>query len=489
MTLPVAATLSGSRTQAAVWRGLGVMSALLMDVCWVIAWLRLIAGNQSPPPALVLVAWFLAVGMTAYALSRLSSRLFLKSAVHQVLGGIGLVMAFLLSLDVLESSLHGPDLAGAVVRLAHALSILLPVPDEVVIFLAVVLLWQRGSVLAGSPDLRWGREGLHFRVGVLLYAIYIGVRADIEGGVIPELLPLFFLTSMLAMAIARANSLAHQPGGSRAPLNPRWMAGLAGVVASATALGVAAGYALNSYAFHRLVILIGVGIGAVLGLLFSLMLPLLMVFNPLLQVLIDWLRQLFEGLGAVMAQVQVNPVVMTPTPSEQAAEVPGWLQALTAAWPIIQWALILAAGLAVIVLVTRSRRRRRGDVFADLESDEDVGRAKGHLDRPGVLTDVQRRLGDWMRSVVSRPWLATVVIRRIYQAMLDKAANDGRPRRSDETPAEFQGALVELYPAAAQSVGEITAAYELVRYGFRPEAPEAVERVQRAWSEFKRVSI
>jgi hypothetical protein len=73
--------------------------------------------------------------------------------------------------------------------------------------------------------------------------------------------------------------------------------------------------------------------------------------------------------------------------------------------------------------------------------------------------------------------------------MLDKAANDGRPRRSDETPAEFQGALVELYPAAAQSVGEITAAYELVRYGFRPEAPEAVERVQRAWSEFKRVSI
>jgi hypothetical protein len=480
--------LARTNGRGIIWRALGVTAALLMDVCWVAAWLRLIAGDQGPPPPSFLVVWLMALGITSYAIGRLSHQLYLKSAVQHILGGVGLVLAFLLSLDLVESSLHGLDLGGAVVRLIHSLAVLLPVPDEVVIFIAVVILWQRGSTLAGTPELIWGREGLHFRLGVLLYALYIAARRDVEGMPIPELLPTFFLASLLAMAVARANGLAHQPGGSRAPITLRWMAGLAGMLAVATALGVGAGYALNSQPAHQLVILVGLAIGALLGLFFRLLLPVLMFFNPLLQLLVDWLRQLFVGLSEVMAQVQVNPVQVTPEPGAENAAPPGWVQALAAAWPYIQWGLILLAAGAVIYIVTRSRRRMRQDAHPDLGLDEDLDQPHSGGARPGLLEEAQSRLGAWIRAVAGRPWLAPFVIRRIYSAMLAKAAKDGRPRRADETPAEFQQVLSETYPAVADCSREITGAFELVRYGLRPEDPQVVERVRDAWAKLKQVT-
>jgi len=488
MSMAADRQLARINSRGTIWRALGVAAALLMDVCWVAAWLRLIAGDQGPPPPGVLVVWLMAVGITSYAVGRLSHRLYLKAAVQHIMGGVGLVLAFLLSLDLVESSLHGLDLGGAVVHLIRSLSALLPVPDEVVIFLAVVILWQRGGTLAGTPELSWGREGLHFRLGVLLYALYIGARKDIEGAPIPDLLPTFFMASLLAMAVARANSLAHQPGGSRAPITLRWMAGLAGLLALTTILGVGVGYALNSQIAHQGVILVGLIVGAILSLIFRLLLPVLMLFNPLLQLLIDWLHQLFAGLSDVMGRVQVNPVQVTPEPGAENAAPPGWLQALSAAWPIIQWALILLAAGAVIYLVTRSRLRKRQDTHPDLVLDEDLVQPHAGRDGPGLLQEAQSRLGAWIRSVTGRPWLAPYVIRRIYSSMLAKAAEDGRPRRADETPAEFQQVLGDIYPAAAESAREITGAYELVRYGLRPEDPHIVERVREAWAKLKQVT-
>ncbi len=464
-----------NRTGATIWRALGVMAAVLMDACWVAAWLRLIAADQAPPPAGALVVWLAALGMTAYAIGRLSHQLYLKSAVQHAIGSIAFVFALLLSLNVVEGSLHGLDLVGAIARLTQSLAILLPVPDEVVIFLAVVILWRRGSTLAGTPELNWGREGLHFRLGVLLYAIYVATRRDFEGGPIPELLPTFFLASLMGIAVARANGLLHQPGGSRAPMTMRWMAGLTGILALTTILGVGAGFALNSRAAHQVALLAGLALGAGLALLFKWLLPVLMLFNPLIVFLVNWLRQLFSGLGEVMAQVQVNPVIATPTPGAENAAPPAWLQALAAAWPYIQWALVLLGAAVVIYFVTSGRRRSRPDISLDLATDEDLEHGAGVTSRPGLLEDAWSRVGAWIRSAASPPWLAPLVIRRIYAAMLAKASRDGRPRRSDQTPAEFQDVLREIYPSAADSSAEITDAFELVRYGMRPEDSQVVE--------------
>ncbi len=431
--------------------------------------------------------WLMCLGLTSYAIGRLSQQLYLKSTVHHLMGAVGLVLAFLVSLDLVEGSLHGLDIIGAVGRLVDSLAVLLPVPDELVIFLAVVILWQRGSTLSGSPELAWGREGLHFRLGVLLYAFYIAARRDIEGAPIPELLPTFFLASTMAMAVARANSLGHQPGGSRAPISMKWTAGLTGLLVAATTLGVGAGLALNSHAAHQLALLFGLALSAVLGLSFRLLLPILMVFNPLIQLLIDWLRKLFDGLGTVMAQVQLNPVLPPESPGSENAAIPGWVQALTAAWPYIQWGLVLLGAIGVIYLVTRGRRGSRRDDRPDMTMDEDLDREAGRRARLGRLEEAQRRLGDWVRATSARSWLAPLVIRRIYLAMLTKAAGDGRPRREDETPAEFQGVLGDLYPGEVASSRQITSAFELVRYGLRPEDPQVVERVREAWAKLKQV--
>jgi hypothetical protein len=398
------------------------------------------------------------------------------------------LLTFLLSLDVVEGVLHGPDLAGAVLQLSHSLAVLIPIPDEVIIFLVVLLFWQRGSTLAGSPELSWGREGFHFRIGVLLYAVYIAARKDVEGAVIPELLPTFFLASMLAIAVARANSLVHQAGGSRAPISLRWMGGLGALLVAVTALGIGTGYVLDSHAVRQGVLLIGLGIGAVLGFAFKIMLPILMLLNPVLQLLVGFLRRLFEGLGDVMEEVQVNVVSSNGPPASEPQPTPEWIQFLSAAWPYIQWALVILVAVGLIIIVTRGRRRWRPDWVIHASEDEDLERSGAVMGRPGLLEGAPRRLAAWMRSVVDRSWLAPFVIRRLYIAMLNKAAKDGRPRWAHETPAEFGQVLKAMYPSAAAAVSEITGAYELVRYGLRPEAPEAVARVRSAWSALKKAS-
>lgn len=473
---------------SAIWRALGVVAALLMDVCWVAAWLRLLTADQVPPPPVVFVVWLTVLGGTSYAIGRLSQRLYLKSVVQQALGGIALVLAFLLSLDVVEGSLRGLDLLGALAHLSSALAHLLPVPAEAWIFLAVVVLWQRGTSLAGTPELNWGREGLHFRLGVVLYAVYIAVRSDFEGAPIPELLPTFFLASLLAMAVARANGLTHQPGGSRAPITPGWMAGLTALLALATAAGVVAGLALNSHAAHQVALLAGVGVGVVLGLLFRLLLPLLMLLNPVVQILVDWLRQLFNGLGEVMAQVQVNSVPDAAAPTAERAAAPPWLQALAAAWPYLQWVLVLLGVGLVIALVTRGRRRIRADEERWMQRDEDLEPGSILPAESGLVAQTWTRLKGWIQAGAARPWLTTLVIRRIYSAMLAKAARDGRARRADETPAEYQEALAVLYPTESESSKEITGAFELMRYGLRPEDPQTVDRVRAAWARLKQVA-
>jgi hypothetical protein len=473
-----------------VWRALGLTAALMMDACWMTAWLRLLTLAHAPPPPAVLLLWLTVVGATSYAIARLSEGLGLNGATHHLLGLAGIVLAFLLSIDIVEGAVHSADIIRALASFTQPESqaVLFPLPDSVVIFLVLILVWQRGATLSGTPDLVWKREGRHFRVGVLLFAAYILTRFDVLGSPVPELLPTFFVTSLLAISVARANSLVHARGGSRAPLRLRWMAGLGAMMIAATAMGVGVAYALDSPAAHQVILAVGLALGAVLGALFGLLLPVLMLFEPVVKLIFDVIRNVSRSLGDLVSQVQVQPPHAPPSQNVAPQSQPGWVQALAPTWPYIEWGLLLLAIAAVIYMVTRARRRTQRARPSGHTADEDLPLTDDAGERKGFMGESRERLGAWIRDIAERPWLARLVIRRIYAAMLDKAASEGRPRRVDETPGEFQQVLTRRYPSAADSARDITQAYELVRYGLRPEDPHVVERVRAAWSRMKQAS-
>lgn len=486
MSVSVDAAARPAGVHPGVWRSLGVAGGLLMDVAWIVAWTRLFLP-ESRISAAGLAVWMMLIGASAYTLGRTSSRLYLRAWIQQSIAALGLGLWFLASVDLLEPSVALPDLGGAVAQTLRSLAVLLPVPHPLVIFGAVLWIWHRGSVLAGSPDLNVGREGFRFRLGVLLFGIYVAVRGGFDDFLMPELLPTFFLASMLAMAAARANSLSHRPAGGLAPFDARWMAALLSMLAGTTVLGVGAGWFLGSPPARQVFAFLGVVIGAVLSALFALALPLFLLLTPLVEGLITWLQGLFAGLGDVLARVQVSQLPDTAGQAAQAAPTPDWIERLVQAWPTIQWILLGAAAIGVVWLITRARRRASDRGLADMEGIEDLpvtGNQLGPLRQR--LSNVPQGLAAWVRSLRDSPWLSSWIIRRIYARLLAKAAHDGRPKAPGETPREFEEALAGVYPQSRPQVAEITRAYELVRYGLRPEDPAMVTRVRQAWANLGR---
>ncbi len=73
-------------------------------------------------------------------------------------------------------------------------------------------------------------------------------------------------------------------------------------------------------------------------------------------------------------------------------------------------------------------------------------------------------------------------IRKIYRAVLSRAAHTGHTRRCDETPYEFYTRLREREPRLEPELGIITEAYVLVRYGGKPLPATEVQRLQQSLS-------
>jgi hypothetical protein len=84
--------------------------------------------------------------------------------------------------------------------------------------------------------------------------------------------------------------------------------------------------------------------------------------------------------------------------------------------------------------------------------------------------------------------LAATVIRRVYAQFLEWAEEIGRPRKSWETPFEFQRQISMMFPEERDQIELITKAYTQVRYGEFPEEEEIISKVKGAWEIINRAA-
>jgi hypothetical protein len=353
---------------------------------------------------------------------------------------------------------------------------------DILIFSLVVFLWWRGLVLA-QRRLDSRSVAFRFRLGVVLLAVTSGIA----GAMVPwphhHFVFLFFFTSLLGIALARAEEVGQQYGGRQSPFSLGWLATL--VTASSIVLLMAVGLTslLTGDTLGRILRPI---LGVLQVVAFAVILALAWAARFLIEPLLALLRRYEIG----KALQEVFDHVEFPVPFEGESQpgepifTPEQLATLRVTVAVIGASLLL---LIVAISLYRLRARSGGLSNERRESVWDGVHLRSNLDE--LLKQGRRRLGGVTEALMQSrlgQMFAELTIRRIYAHMASLAAKQGYPRAINETPYDYLPTLCRAFPENPQEVTQITESYVAVHYGELPEREEELSEIRTAWQRIQR---
>ncbi|MGD2165544.1 MAG: DUF4129 domain-containing protein, partial [Anaerolineae bacterium] len=417
----------------------------------------------------------LAAILTIHYIGRLAFSLSLDFRLRSSLIALGMVLTGLLSMwGVLYSEISVWELRwlGSIYRSLRE-SIFAP---DVLVFLLVVFLWWRGFVLA-QRRLDSRSVAFRFRLGVVILAISTGIAGSMLDWPYHLFVFLFFFSSLLGIALSRAQEVGQQYGGRLAAFSLGWMTTM--VTVSATVLALAAG--LTS-------VLTGNALGRVLSpalaafqiLVFALVYALAwaaqFVIEPLLMLLRRY--EIGRALSEVFDQITFPPGPTDEDPPAKPAFTPEQLETLRVVVASLGAIMVL---LLVAISLYRLRARAGGSTDEVRESVWEGVQLRRSLE--GLLTGARRRLRDVSDTLAASRvghLFAKLTIRTIYAHMAALAASHGYPRSVDETPYDYLPTLRQAFPRSEDEVTRITESYVAVHYGELPERQEDLATVRSA---------
>jgi hypothetical protein len=313
---------------------------------------------------------------------------------------------------------------------------------------------------------------------VVLLAVTSGIAGATVSWPHHHFVFLFFFTSLLGIALARAEEVGQQYGGHQSPFSLGWLATL--VTASSIVLLMAVG--LTS-------LLTGETLGRIL-------MPILRVLQVLafaVFLVLAWAARLvIEPLLALLQRLEIGQALQDildqmdlPQPLEGEGQTgdpvltPEQLAMLRLGIAIIGALLLL---LIVAISLYRLRAKSSGLSNEKRESVWDGIHLRTNLDE--LLKRGRRRLGGLTEALMHSRLghlFAALTIRRIYAHMASLAAERGYPRAIDETPYDYLPTLCRAFPESPSEVTRITESYVAVHYGELPERDEEVVEVRSAW--------
>lgn len=455
----------------------------LLYVAWALMEIALIApvALVAMPwarywPAASVTLWLLLIMLVPFNLSRLMSLLRVPVQRQQVVMVVGLLLVILISLRTLvfqpASLFDFSWLRGWYGHIAESNN-----PywgRDVAIFLLVTFFWWRGIALVGRHvDMRV--LGLRFRLSGLIFAPIVIVIASglADWNVIPFLL-LFFLASLLAIALTRAEQIEQDRSGKSFAMSPRWLAAviLSAVIIILTGVvlgGLASGQPILGLVgwLQPLWLALHFAATTIIGILVHLSLPFLFVFGFLLQWMIEVIGQAMRrGLG---------PLTPLPLQSEETVlrQLGRIIRIAPEYRPVLLFLMMLLATLVVGLALNWVYRRMRPP--AERESELAKNRAGAGDERPGLGRRLLQQLG------LARGWRTAASIRRIYRDMSLVAGAAGYGRGESETPFEYLATLAKAWPENQADTSLITRAYVRVRYGEIPEDRQELAEIEAAW--------
>ncbi|MCH8940260.1 MAG: DUF4129 domain-containing protein [Chloroflexi bacterium] len=368
----------------------------------------------------------------------------------------------------------------------------------------VFLLWRGISVTAELPSM----ETLHrrFLLGLvaILMAFVFAMVTDESGDGRHPLVSLgvygvaYFGAGMLSVALATLHNIRREMqrrSDDAAPSLRQWMVFPVVVVTAMVivSLLVSAVFSFDIAALLLIPItLVAKGVTAII--LYGIIWPLGFVAGGLI-----WLLQKLGG--AVEPQPDEEgggPVQLTEEGASFPEDTAGFMlpDGVVLA---IEWAVgIIAAIVVILILYKALSKFRRGEKEEDEEGDsESLGAWEG---MKGDLQTFLATILGWFkrrRDPAAQPPpvpasvtasvedLREFTIKEIYQGLLWEGGAIGRPRRTAETPYEYESRMEPLDTTQEHALDAITEAYVASRYGGLEPAPDDLRLLNRMWRGLK----
>lgn len=436
------------------------------ESCWVYAVLVFVAatfGGTAPSPLAIFSAYWIALVA--------GRRLPLMKRRWIILQGAAIGIAILTALVIVRLQVYTAyapvDLAWLPRYLGDLVGFTERMSPALLTTLTVIYAFLRGLGFGQRPLTLWF-TGFQFRLGIVLFFGTLVLSAFVRGSDITMWIFVYFSLSLLAIALARMDEMA-----SPLPLGPRWGITLLAAVGLVIFLSVSLLQVLTLDAVDALIVLL-----APLYALFGLIVILVAIpFSYLAAWLVDLLKPLFTNLGQ-LAEMLGNLVPPGMDEAMRQVQANGGIADVLGV--LLKTLLIVAAVVGAGYLLARALNRRMQQVEDEtyvreaIGNDEDAERALRERRKKQRLQ--KRHSGD----------IAAESIRRVYAALVARAAQMGLPRRTAETPYEFLPRLERAFPEPAEQVHAITEAYIAVHYGEHNAPQTEVRRVRAAWEEVKK---
>jgi hypothetical protein len=472
------------------WREMAIIFLLLMELSWVVPWFRALTAKTYAAPSWRVFVTLLGMSLIAYYGLRFINYLHLRSAIRQSLMLGLLIISILLGLNTLlyaGEALSILEIINRPLRSMADWSTL--IPDEFVVILAILIGWWRGISLA---QVHIGPQVVqdYFRLGIIMYVLFVFMNTLATGETPGLLLYLFFLSGMVAMSTARMSILHTLRGGRQNIFDRGWLIGIVMAALLIDGLVFVVGWMAGGQAAIVGAIILSIfGFVAVLAWL---------IFSPILAVLI-WIIRRLPGLSNTFENLTENLEQFASMMRNLTGQFFKFLENISLIRTLKDWAPILksaalwgililfAAGILTWVAFRLWQDRDRRKVLEELQS----------LIRGGdiwkmLLTGLNQHFANLLGQVQQvfdlrsrQRQRAANRIRQIYADLLNLCAELNHPRPNAITPLEFIPILNDLFPNQSTEIGVITHAYNQVRYGQVPEIKSDVEEIEQAWLSVK----
>lgn len=434
------------------------------------------------PPAQITI-WLLLLMMLPFNLARLMSLLQIATHHQRTVMAVSLLLTILISI---RSLIYSPQSIFDVSWLTDFFANIAQAGNQlwlrdVTLFFIVIIMWWRGLRLVNRQfDIQ--QVGFRLRLGILIAPIAIWFSNVGLGWNITPFILLFFLAGLTAVSLIRVEQLEKERSGQSASLSPRWIglifaaslmttavAGLLAALISGQSLLTAAGW------LAPLIATFYFGGAVVFSTLVYLIQPLILLLSQVIDWLALLLQRIFSSAGLELGlQPAVDFSEFAATP--EATDVVTVIAPPNMNTRILAILLMVAAVLLVSLVLGRLFRQAS---FAARNSET--------INRSGQPSADDLNLGQrfLQRLGFLRNWRTAASIRRIYQQMLETAADIGYPRSESETPFEFLPTLAEIWPDNTADSQLITQAFVKVRYGELPETENELAAINTAWEHLR----
>lgn len=450
------------------------------EMCWFTPW-SLVIARQAVVPTPHSTALTLGILVLAVLhFGRLMDRLQFDLLYQRVILIVAVVITTALTIHSLLYPSYGWLDLGWLGRTGEALLSFYRLPPEVGISAIALFLWWRGISIS-QRDLTFQGVAFSFRLGVLLLIVSAPLLSFRVAYDATTFILLFFLFSLMAVALARVEEVSRAKGGVGAPFNLAWLAIVIGSIAAVLVVALLISRVYSIEGFARVLRWLQPVFDLLLRIIEYVLMLLFRLLTPLLQWFVTAIQRVFEALGRNMEGFEGLTPLTPPDLPEGEPVQPS--RSLINALRYVCLGLIVAGILTSLALTLRKRQgdRRGGDETRESLwsstnlADGILNSLRDRWDRLKDLAGMVERFGPGLRLY------AAVSIRKIYANMSRLAASQGFPRQPAQTPYEYMPALGLAFPDCQAEATVITEAYVRVHYGELPESIRELQRIRECW--------